>query len=409
MEAHDEHIQAFDLDIDVQLPQGRYVSEKKHIYIFFCRRHHFRLKLLPTIFFVLFVFFTTNLVLIFLAIPFLNFRTASAKPISVNTHNKRNNTRITPAPPHRRKAMNSDGGSIMGRAAFVALDTRVILGAILGWSLVSTVLKRWNNKNEDARSLVGEMETTTAEVSSSRTPHASILETEVKSLRKSLQELRVDNLVLAAQVAALHGGIVSSRSQRSAAPSGGKALNDAFEAAATSAIRAATRTEPYPQPSTSLPAAVLVENNNKDNQISEQRKRDEMVLLQQENEELRLALEQLRLENEEMAERMLEVAFTGAGISPATINESVNEMNDLNQLGELRNALITEAGGILEEDTLWLERASSDKEPEELLLLNDSSSSVFGGPTTPELAHEGGEASQQGWQRHIPAAAYLED
>jgi hypothetical protein len=308
--------------------------------------------------------------------------------------------------------MNSDGGSIMGRAAFVALDTRVILGAILGWSLVSTVLKRWNNKNEDARSLVGEMETITAEVSSSRTPHASILETEVKSLRKSLQELRVDNLVLAAQVAALHGGIVSSRSQRSAAPSGGKALNDAFEAAATSAIRAATRTEPYPQPSTSLPAAVLVENNNKDNQISEQRKRDEMVLLQQENEELRLALEQLRLENEEMAERMLEVAFTGAGISPATINESVNEMNDLNKLGELRNALITEAGGVLEaaeEDALWLEHASSDKEPEELLLSNDSSSSVFGGPTTPELAHEGGEASQQGLQRHIPAAAYLED
>jgi hypothetical protein len=298
--------------------------------------------------------------------------------------------------------MNSDGGSLVGKAAFIALDTRVILGALLGWSLVSNVLKRWNKSNTTEKENEEEHGTCF-----SKTPHASILETEVKSLRKSLQNLRADNLVLAAQVAQLHGGMLPGRSSYNYG-GGPKALNDAFNAAAR------PDTDLEPSSSSGRRASVLVTNQRQDTSAvehqninearNEQSRRDaaEVVLLQKENEQLRVELEQLRVENEEMAERMLEVAFRGTDVPE---NE---EISDLNQLGELRNALISEAGVVVvaeeieEGEALWLEvdnKIDDDFNP---------NGSVFGGPTTPELAHEGGEASGRR-QQHIPAAAYLEE
>jgi hypothetical protein len=302
--------------------------------------------------------------------------------------------------------MNSDGGNLVSKAAFVALDTRVILAALLGWSLVSKVLKRWNdNRTEEEQQAVF-----TADYS--RTPHASsILETEVKSLRKSLRNLRADNLVLAAQVAQLHGGMIGGHDTSSQQSAGPKALNDAFEAAAAAA---ATRAEPS---SSDTNTRLLNESQEiktleriLDTRNNDENKRDaaEVLLLQQENERLRIALEHLRLENEEMAERMLEVAFRGTADVPT--DDEPLEINDLNQLGELRNALISEAGGVLETE-----------EEEEVVLLPEIKSkageigdytpkdNISSGPTTPELAHEFGEASGSHQRRHISAAAYLED
>ncbi|KAL4515069.1 hypothetical protein Ndes2526A_g03585 [Nannochloris sp. 'desiccata'] len=356
MEAHAQDKHAFDPDIDVQHPQQRTASTRK----LNNKRHH----------------------------------------------------RHTTLPPHRRQRMNADGGKLVSKAACVVLDTRVILGALLGWSFVSKVLKRWNNnKTEEEEEKAVSITARTADYS--RTPHASKLETEVTSLKRSLQNIRADNLVLAAQVAQLHGRMIGGHnsSQRSAGP---KALNDAFEAAAA----AVTRTEP----SSSDRNTALVDENqeikalecildsrNEENNDKNKRDAAEVLLLQQENEQLRLALEHLRLENEEMAERMLEVAFTGTADGP--IYDEPLESSDLNQLGELRNALISEAGGVLkteeeEEDVvLWLEVGSkAGKNGDDI-----PNSSLFGGPTTPELAHEGGEASGSHQRRHIPAAAYLED
>jgi hypothetical protein len=306
-----------------------------------------------------------------------------------------------------------DGGSLIGKAALVALDTRVILGALLGWSLVSRALKQWNNNKKAEDELV--LNATTSSSLSGRTPHASNLETEVKSLRKSIQNLRADNLVLAAQVAQLHGGMY----QRSSTSSAGqpKALNDAFEAAAAklegglcyNTIERNTRAvvvdderqldEPRIQASTSIFYSSKQEIDQKKQNIAA-----DVLLLQHENEELRLALEHLRLENAEMAERMLEVAFRGSEV--ATDDENLDINPSSSQLGELRNALILEAGGgavtETEEEVLWLEveRKADDV---------SNVGSFIGGPTTPELAHEGGETSGSGRQRHIPAAAYLED
>jgi len=307
--------------------------------------------------------------------------------------------------------MNSDGGNLVSKAAFVALDTRVILGALLGWSLVSKVLKRWNihatEKEEQAISIT---ERTT---DYSRTPHASILETEVKSLRTLLQNIRADNLVLAAQVAQLHGGMIVGHdsSQRTAGP---KALNDAFEAAAAVANA---------EPSSSDTNTALVDEDQEIKvleRISDTRsdgnkdidKRDaaKVLLLQQENEQLRSALEHLRLENEEMAGRMLEVAFVGT--ADVVTDDEALEIGDLNQLGDLREALISEAGGVLETEeevkeedvVLWLEAGSKAEGRGD----HSPKYNTIGDPTTPELAHERLEASGH-QRRHISAAAYLED